>query len=936
MSNAAAEDDDRQESASSLVCDGAVERTWRKSSHVADRLAAIREQLAARSNDDSGSNGTIAPSQRVQVHPNVDHGFNASEWKGSRAAERLKLPLLGHIPQRTPLNQSTFLAKEQLEHRASRQDKFVSDAERVARAEDAAVQALQDADRLAEEARIAMLMYAQHEKSWGFDERASRYQQTMNLNAKADASRRHANELKRSVHEQRSRLVDPYEELRAAPSPRTTPRRVPALMPSGAPTKIARDEYVFVWVLAAVSPHLAFTPRATTPLSMQLEAEKELSTHVVYYVASSRLNDNRTFEEEEWSRALTEDTPPCEGWICCSTHGAAPAPVLIPLKASMETWIISGAGAGHVNGKYIISGVHDSVRKFKAPSGVELFRKRLPRSSTLEDGLHDAPDAQEAASVDESTAITKVGEGGSAQMRLPSALQHIENDDKNFESLRRIGTWMQANEVREKYRRRKEFEAAKQRQEASGESNETSVSNGQATQMPEDGENIMNQSQNRLLAANNDIAESRPEASAELCREWVLFMTCSRRLERPQGEKSVRPSEIKGIGCLKRHYYISVEEKRTMTIWAQEQESWLEKDVLFAIIKREAHVARVRALCVKCMSKFQQNLMLETQKVARKILAELSHIRFLSVKVLESIQIWRDHARKLGFARFDGSGGNNTTKADAEPSANQANADNEPAILGWSASITMPTGRTLFKGSRAYVSLVKRFCRPEDAAGKREQHVIYLGYFPTRMEAERAYDEYATAEARKLNTTIEHLPHRRSVFRSCGKHFAVESERIGPSFCIECKGKELASTTAASVDDWMPPFFYVPGENYILKMGSDLDFLDNIPPIKSVLNDGHGTTVDDVFPLVGNVFLLPKTPVQDPSLAFFLANGMTQAPQLLDEEDQAGDDEALDRERILRVQNLFLQEIQIYNPELFADFKTPERSLNGTSNASEQ
>lgn len=930
MSNAAAEDDSRQESVSSvsfLVRDGAVERTWRKSSHVADRLAAIREQLAAR----TCGNGSTAPLQHSHEDPSIDYNLNASERQGSRSIESLKLPLLSHLPQRTASNQSSFFARDQLEDRASRQDRFVSDAERVARAEDAAVQALQDADRLAEEARIAMLMYSQHEKSWSFDERTNRYQQAMIIKSKADASRRHANDVKLSAQEQRSRLAHPYEELRAAPSLKTTPRRVPALMSSGAPVVIARDESMFVWVLAAVSPHLTFTPRATTPLSMQLQAEKELSTHVVYYVAASRLNDSKAFAEDEWACALAEDSPPCEGWICCSTHGAAPPPVLIPLKASMETWIISGAGAGHVNGKYIISGVHDSAHKFKATSGVELFRKRLPRSSTVAEGLHDDLDVQETVLADANMLIKKVGEGGNAQRRLPTALQHIESDDNNFESLRRIGTWMQANEVREKHRRRKALEAAKQRQAASGESNEQLVSNEHLAQIQEDGDNIMSQSQHRLVAASDDIAESRPEASAELCREWVLFMMCSRRLD-PKGEKSVRSSEVKGIGCLKRHFYISVEEKQTMTIWAQEQESWLEKDVLYAIIKREAHIARVQVLCAKCMSNFQQNLSLETQKVARKILMELSHIRFLSVRVLESIQLWRDHARKLGFVRFDGLN-KNVIKAATQPDANKNNEEVEPAILGWSASITMPTGRKLFRGSRAYVSLVKRFCRPEDATGKQEQHVIYLGYFPTRMEAERAYDEYATAQARKLNTTAEHLPHRRNVFRSCGKHFAVESERIGPSFCIECK--ELASTTAASVDAWMPPFFYVPEENYILKMGSDLDFLDNVPPIKSILNDGHGTVVDEVFPLIGNAFLLPKTPVQDPSLAFFVANGMTQAPQLQDEESQV-DDVALDRDRILRVQHIFLQEIQIYHPELFANSVIPERASNKSIKESEQ
>ncbi|KAH7488442.1 uncharacterized protein KRP23_2391 [Phytophthora ramorum] len=365
-----------------------------------------------------------------------------------------------------------------------------------------------------------------------------------------------------------------------------------------------------------------------------------------------------------------------------------------------------------------------------------------------------------------------------------------------------------------------------------------------------------------------------------------------------------------------------------MTTWVQTKESWLEKNVLTVIIEREGQMDRVHHLSRKCMVKYQQNLRAESEKAKKKLLAELNRIRFLTVKVLEKIDRWRQHARKIGFARHDST--TETANAFNKVDTLDTNASNtdtkshqtEALVLGWSSSITLETGKQLYKGSKAFVSKVKRFRRSEDINGKREQHIVYLGYFATQEEAERAYDEHAASEARLLNTTVEHLPRRRNVFRSCGKHFAVESEKDGPSFCIECKTKQLASSSSTSVDEWIPPFYYGTGVNYIMKMANDLDFLDDVLPLKAALNNGRGIE-DETFPMRGNIFLLPKTPIQDPDLAVFTTFLTPTAPRVGESPDSLSmndiDDEALDRGRIFKAQRIFLQELQIYQPELIAE-----------------
>uniref|UniRef100_K3WU95 Uncharacterized protein n=1 Tax=Globisporangium ultimum (strain ATCC 200006 / CBS 805.95 / DAOM BR144) TaxID=431595 RepID=K3WU95_GLOUD len=894
--------------------------------HFADRLASIRSGIAARNESDH-----ILQLQHVYLPQTLAKSAPAPAKALPRAEdsfENLKLPLLQLVAannERAAPPSNSYLSIEAIRHRSELQAQFKTDAERLAEVEQAAAAALQNADRLSEESRIAMVMYSQNERSWSFDERATRYQKVMEAKLQAENARVEAEEQKKVVQRLRSELVNPYSALLSSRFPcprvkRSTHLSSRTVTPEPA-LDIPSEDYVRVWILAAPSTNLGFTPRATSNATI-LGAEKELSTHVVYYAAASMANEDKhspQLSDDDRAKLLVDDCPPQSGWISCFNFGVALAPQVTSTKSSIETWVVSGAGIRHLNGKYILNGIHDNVRKFKSSAGIELFRKRVPVSSSLAQGLHDAPNnksrRREISSPDTSESVRPEDDGESeahsvaSSTPLPSALKAIENDETNFSSMSKIGSWLGANEVREKYRRRRE---------------------AQGREREDDGAGMMVQDTKGREDTNSDIQVSRSEASAELCREWVLFLGCSRRQEKPKDGTSVPPKQKIGLGCLKRHYYISVEEKETMTIWAQDVEAALEKNVLQSIIRREAALDRVHHLCNKCVSKFQQNLSRDAEKVARKILVELNIVRFLSVRVFEAIDKWRAHARKLGFARVDvrnGSGDVATkSKQDSKAGSSQGmnSSSTEAPLLGWSASITISTGRQLYKRSNAFASKIKRFCRAEDVIGKKEQHIVYLGYFATKMEAERAYEEFAAAEARRLNTTVAHLPRHRNVFRSCGKHFAVESECFGPSVCIECKVKQLATLSSGAVaDEWAPPFFYLPGENYILKMANDLDFLDEVLPLKSLLNDGHGSD-EPVFPILGNVFLLPKTPIQDPSLAVFTTCGLAQAPRLgvalaTEKDNHEINDETLDRDRILAVQMIFLQELQMYLPHLFPE-----------------
>ncbi|GMF14941.1 unnamed protein product [Phytophthora lilii] len=876
------------------------------------QMAAIRARL-------EGRRELASPEPKFHL-PAVSSSTKAASIAAENlpSMDRLKLPLVRRINQTRAANappKDPFLEVENVIHRSISREIYVRDADAVAAKELSAVSVTKEAQELGEEARKRMVAYTQNESGWKFEERTTRYQQVMEIKRQAEKAQQDANMQRNTIRQIKELIRDPYGDLRASPLPRN------ALSPiASSPTTplLARKLYEWVWILGSPSTKLSFTPRDETPRHV-IDSEKELSMYVLYYIAASSINYKRVEGSEQWQDTLNNDCPPTSGWMCCSVHGAPPAPELVAIRSGLQTWTVTGAGTGHLNGKYVACGVHDHVKRFKSSAGVELFRKCVPVASSLSQILHGGetagPESARPNTTDDDLNgkvehVSSDKKKPNSSIILPSGLASVEKDELDFRPMQRVGTWLSMNESIEKNRRMLASRSA----------------NGQITELADapgtiklDGNSVMSQ-ESRELVGSGDIAESRPEVNPPLCREWVFFARCTKR--RTVTAVTGVSALMKGTGleCLKRHYYISHDEKREMTVWVQTKESWLEKNVLAVIIEREAQIDRVHRLSRKCMTNFQHNLQADTEKIKVKLLAELNRVRFLTVKVLEAIDRWRQHARKIGFARYDYP--TKSAKGRAKLSNEVVPQQTEAPLLGWSSSITLDTGKYLHKGSKAFVSKVKRFRRSEDIAGKNEHHIVYLGYFATQEEAERAYDEHAASKARRLNTTVEHLPSRRNVFRSCGKHFAVESEKDGPSFCIECKTKQLASISLTSADEWVPPFFYGTGVNYIMKMANDLDFLDGVLPLKAALNNGRGVD-GEAFPMRGNIFLLPKTPIQDPDLAVFTSFPTPSVPRLGVNSDSPGandvDEETLDRERVLRAQQIFLQELQIYRPELISD-----------------
>ena len=209
--------------------------------------------------------------------------------------------------------------------------------------------------------------------------------------------------------------------------------------------------------------------------------------------------------------------------------------------------------------------------------------------------------------------------------------------------------------------------------------------------------------------------------------------------------------------------------------------------------------------------------------------------RVVTVKTIEAIMAWRKSvestqamSRKAGKeAKLDGSGRRRSSASAGE----------------WVVKVAV-TGDRLFKGCAAFTSNIKRLSRAPTKS-KKALVMRYLGRFPTQMEAEMAYDNAIKREAIRMQVPVQRMPEKRIVERTCGKHFAVESQGYEDSVCEECVVKSFESNGGGQSTN---AAFMYNGINYLLKMLCDIDFTDSIEPLRLWLGK--------LFPLTRNPLVL--------------------------------------------------------------------------------
>eukprot|EP00936_MAST-01D_sp_MAST-1D-sp1_P002695 g2695.t1 len=499
----------------------------------------------------------------------------------------------------------------------------------------------------------------------------------------------------------------------------------------------------------------------------------------------------------------TSDTPPEDGWH--PVQGKAPAPALKVTAGRVKVWISQGAGDGSANGSFTKSAKRDGVDQFCKVDGMTLYRSTIKENAdlgltkeTCNPVVATAAHEKANASTDVQMPLDKV------EKKDPISIRRLMSDPFDFTALQKAGHMLGIQGITEQrdHKRKQEAAAEKKLQElfdaarkqasaaldehkdADDEADKDSSAFGSKKKKVKGGMSLkaeMHAAESVKMAAlqapnityQATAADAAlllgeaprvfnnvdPEHVPPLCRAWVMC-ACGKS----------------GIACPGRHYYVSEEEKAYNEELRSSTDMKLETEVLRCISRREQLLEALQTASTQALKKYQMHMTKVKHEDVADMLNLLEQLRLASVQTIEAIQKWRGYVENIGRMMED-----------------HAQGAKEPAG-GWSVSITVE-GAELYGASTAFNSKVKRWCR-EYEPPKREKKRMYLGCFKTKNEAARAFDDATAMQAIKLNTTADRMPKKVFVFRSCGRHFGIESENAGPSKCEECTIQKMGGAAA--------------------------------------------------------------------------------------------------------------------------------------------
>ena len=349
-----------------------------------------------------------------------------------------------------------------------------------------------------------------------------------------------------------------------------------------------------------------------------------------------------------------------------------------------------------------------------------------------------------------------------------------------------------------------------------------------------------------------------------LCQKWVM-LSCP------------KPA----VDCHHRHYYTSNEEKARSVNKRQQVDAKLERRVIETLTQREDTLRLLTLAAADATRKFMDHTDADVHdEDVQRLFDLLAQVRACTVEVVEAIVVWRNAVAEQRM-KLKLNGGKETpddpldTSEEAErarkkrrevekekkrsikkgggsrvapwkkdtdlvpPKIDKGMMMGEP--IKYSVKIAVE-GDQLYGGAAPYKALLKRFNR-DRTLPKKAVNWVFLGVRDTEAEAAMLYDQARTEQAVLHATTAERMPKRRTFIRRCG-HYAVESVDCGApkSRCEVCYVNALDHGSSLTV-----PFLWN-GINYLSKIPHDLDFLNDVEPLKLYLGKQ--------FPLTRNPFLL--------------------------------------------------------------------------------
>ncbi|RHY27999.1 hypothetical protein DYB32_006341 [Aphanomyces invadans] len=271
-------------------------------------------------------------------------------------------------------------------------------------------------DRAAEKLKDQAMELIHNGLNYCFDDRALLWRSIVATRTESENLRHDANETIRFLHLRRillhhdmssstleqTKLVDPYARFKTLVFPETH---------TSDSNMAAEPTECDVWLIGRRGV---------------IETTEENSDTILYYGAYFEVTDSVHDSPKDGMR-----------WLPCSDHAVEPPPVVQHKRATVDSWIVSGAGVAAVNGIYVLSGKYEGASKYTSIMGLELFRKRF----SLE--TNDFGNVEDMAV----SGVTASGE----ELPLPAKFRAIYNE-RDFRVMQQIGSWLATQEMKAKTR----------------------------------------------------------------------------------------------------------------------------------------------------------------------------------------------------------------------------------------------------------------------------------------------------------------------------------------------------------------------------------------------------------------------------------------------------------------------------------------------------
>lgn len=499
--------------------------------------------------------------------------------------------------------------------------------------------------------------------------------------------------------------------------------------------------------------------------------------------------------------------------------GAVAKATACKMTTATRIYTVRGCSMHSINGRYLEWGSACHALMFRNHSGWMIFRhalREIPDLNILAENCYDAFKGHSLADKQEKLAAMAIRD------LLLNGSQIQDGDPKfkrRFAEIGRAGMRLVSVDQGKMLRHEEAIRA-----KARSESNKAMLLQLQQMvklrQMSEDQSKNDSASVFELPGSEGETSESgaRPASSSLIGATDKSFVTGTAL------EFKVLMSRNREFQSSTLSYNTSTSEK----FGAQEGE--LSRLVMANIEQREEILTKLKLEAAKIHTNYLQSeersVDMDSQAVLGDFLQLVSALRECTITVSESIGAWTRLVTQQK-ARIENSKVKNSFDG-------SSHAGREYCV------VIAYKGRTLYPMSLPMQSGSRRYCRGTEPP-KACIDFKYVGVFKNKDVAFKEFENACLSLPLELRpVAYTDTPQMLTGLRSCRKHYLVRDTSVPPDLpCQECALKQFGNTNMLlpPVSNYPMPQYLWHGQNYLDRMWSDLDFLDDIILLKHLLPD---------------------------------------------------------------------------------------------------